>query len=149
MMDLQKQASGESRIKLLSQSVRRLREDHNVAESIRIEFDLAEDEHYPGELEEITLAAKHELEQQNVIADETHRINEGKLGPEWLPVLSVLLSGPAVLLAVQAIRDVAKSALAKERAVRVTLKRGDKECLLTFDNIDAKTVKDILKQLDP
>jgi hypothetical protein len=98
-------------------------------------------------LEKNVQFVKSELERSGIVVRETYVNHEDTLGPEWLPVLSVILSGPAVLLAIRAIRDTLKSYFENNGSITVTIKRDGQEIRLNADNINVLSADKIISSL--
>ena len=75
-----------------------------------------------GYEEEDVLDLKDWLENADVAGlsvTETSEQREGTMGPEWVPILTALLSGPAVIVLANAVRDWVKYRKKKLKAVIV------------------------------
>ena len=99
------------------------------------------------ELERAVQVAKREFERNGVIVSETHIERPATLGPEWVPILTAVLSTPAVLIGIRAIRDVLKSWLQEHATLSVTLKRDGMELTVNAKNIDSLAEREIAKSL--
>ena len=78
---------------------------------VKFAFELSEPEAYAGELESIATDVRVALESAEIpglTTKKTQQKRDGTTGSNWIPVVTALLSAPAVLLAIRAVRDVLK-----------------------------------------
>ena len=117
---------------------------------VKFAFELSEPEAYTGELENIVTDARVALESADIpglTTKETQQKRDGKLGPEWLPVLTALLSAPAVLLAIRAVRDVLKEKIKKIKKLSIKISTEQGEAVLNSENVDDEQIKEIIRLL--
>jgi len=116
------------------------------------QFCLSRSEKYAGELEDILGEARVALESAELpglTTEETHAKREGKLGPEWLPILTATLSAPAVLLAIRAVRDVLKEKISKDKKLSIKISANKGEVLIDSSNISEDKLGEIIRHLTP
>jgi len=108
---------------------------------VKFEFELSKPEAYAGELENIVSDARIALESADIpglTTKETHQKRDGKLGAEWLPVVTALLSAPAVLLAINVVRDLLKEKIKKIKKLSIKITTEQGEVIINSENVDDK-----------
>jgi hypothetical protein len=119
--------------------------------SINLDFSSPDRQQATGqgarELESAIHTVKTELERQGLSVQENYAERSGTLGPEWLPILTAILSGPAVLVSIRAIRDVLKTYLVHHGSLTVTVKRNGNQIVLDAKNIDSVSESKIAESL--
>jgi hypothetical protein len=117
---------------------------------VKFAFELGEPEAYAGELESIVMDARIALESAGIpglTTEETQQKRDGKLGAEWLPVVTALLSAPAVLLAIRAVTDVLKEKIKKIKKLSIRISTEQGEAVFNSENIGDKQIKEIIQLL--
>lgn len=121
-----------------------------AATKITLDFAMWSQDQVPDQfkiLESAVHLVKDDLERSGISVKETYSNPQGTLGPEWLPVLTAILSGPAILLSIRAIRDVLKTYLTNRSSLTVIVKKDGKEVTLDARNIDSVSEHEIAAYL--
>jgi len=102
------------------------------------------------ELEECTLDLKTEIEQSGtfgISVSETQQKNDGMLGPEWLPVLTAILSAPVAIKAIEGLIRLLQDWMRRRKPISISLKGPKGKYTLTADNMSADEMKRIAEKL--
>lgn len=102
-------------------------------------------------LEEVVKLTKDEMlsnDQADFIVRETFVDRPGRMGPEWLPVLTAILSAPAVLLAIEEMFKIIKARLADSPSLIVTLANGPTTVTITSYSADRMSASEIAQALN-
>ena len=109
----------------------------------------AGEEMTPRELERLVLELKSELETGvDATIRENSRQREGTLGPEWLPVLTVLIGAPVTAEIAKAIVSVVRDWWRRKKPVTVSITADDgKAYVITGSNLTGEEIAIIVGRL--
>ena len=101
-------------------------------------------------LEELVLELKDEIEHSSSFGpsiSETHRKNDGTLGPEWVPVLTAILSPPIAVEAVKGLVTIVCDWMRRRKPVTVTIEGPKGRQIITGTNMTGDEIGKIVTKI--
>ena len=121
-----------------------------MSTELEITIDLGMPEAYDGELDDIVEELRKTLDDQDFVRGPVREVAapaNKKLAAEWLPVLEVALSAPAILLAIKAARDVVIEKIKKNKKLKITFKTKNGSVTLDALNIEEGKIEKVANAL--
>jgi hypothetical protein len=98
------------------------------------------------ELEELVLELKSEIERapgSGYQIKETYRHNKDALGPEWLPILTAIITSHLAVELVKSLTSLVREWLARQKPVTVTIKGPNGEYTVTGEHMAGAEIERI------
>jgi len=104
----------------------------------------------PQDIESLVLEIKDEVEQSDTFGislSETQQKNKGTLGPEWLPVLTAVLSAPVATLAVKGLIITLQDWLRRRKPVTITIEGPKGNYTITSVNMSGEEIERVVTKI--
>jgi hypothetical protein len=102
------------------------------------------------DLEELVLELKAEIEQSSnysIPVNETQGHNEGALGPEWLPVLTAILSAPVAIQTVKSLFNIIGDWIKRRKPVMITIEGPKGKYVITGENMSGDEIQRVAAKI--
>jgi phage/plasmid-associated DNA primase len=102
-----------------------------------------------ADLENSVLELKDQIEHslEGIVINETHKKNDGALGPEWLPVLTAILSAPVAIEMVKGVVTIVLDWMRRRKNVTLTIEGPNGKHVFSGTNLSGEEISQIAKKV--
>ena len=118
----------------------------NMDPKLLIAVEPNQEEMAKSELEELVLELQSEIQSDRLTGfqiDETHRQNPDALGPEWVPILTAVVSSHLAVEVTKGLVSIIRDWLARRKPVQVTIKGPRGDYTITGDHLSGPELEKI------